>query len=162
MEHGEKQSLLLGFPMLLEIRKFRLDKHFLECGGISVIARGLGALFQGLWGSQGGPWPRMSMKVLRGTEPCILVSVTIFWGTSSGYRILGPIFNPSMQNHVDHLHLLVVLFGAERGLYHSPRRFHSWTQEGGLRTTGHSWAVKGPVSCPVKLCKSRLGEWASI
>lgn len=32
MEHGEKQSLLLGFPTLLDIRKFRLDKHFLECG----------------------------------------------------------------------------------------------------------------------------------
>lgn len=32
MEHGEKQSLLLGFPMLLEIQKFSPDNHFLECG----------------------------------------------------------------------------------------------------------------------------------
>lgn len=54
--------------MPFEIWKISLDNQFLKAvSGISVTARGLGDLFQGLWGMHGHLQPRMRTKDFRRT-----------------------------------------------------------------------------------------------
>ena len=50
--------------MPFEIWKLGLDNQFLKAvSGISVTARGLGDLFQGLWGMHGDLQPRMRTRL---------------------------------------------------------------------------------------------------
>ena len=64
--------------MPVEIWKISLENQFLKAvSGISVTARGLSDLFQGLWGMHGGLQPRMRTKDFRRTKSCFPGSVAI-------------------------------------------------------------------------------------